>query len=340
MTVPLRILHLISRLDGYGEARLLRSLAPRHAAMGRRVNVVALSADNWVVQELHAAGVPVSVFGSRWTFDPIAISRLARWRRHDPADLVHAWDPVAWMHGSITGPRDRLIAAWTSRSRRRPAFAQWFADAPTSIPPGVPEVAPFARERAAVFAELGLAQDARMIAVATPLVRAKELDEAIWSFELVRVLHPTARLVVFGDGPDRPRLERYAELVSEPGCVQFAGFRAALAELLPHVDVFWQLDPSQSTPYALLEAMAAGVPVVASDVPAHRSAITPGKTKLLVGLRRRADVARVTDQLLTDASLTRDTSGAAAVLQKWSIANSAAACEALYQALRPRSRVC
>ena len=76
----------------------------------------------------------------------------------------------------------------------------------------------------------------------------------------MRVLHPQARLVVFGDGPDRERLERFAGLVSEPACVVFCGYRADWTQLLPAVDVYWQLEPASTTPFALLEAMACGVP--------------------------------------------------------------------------------
>ena len=51
-----------------------------------------------------------------------------------------------------------------------------------------------------------LPADARIIAVAGPLVRRRNLDEAIWAFELVRVLNPNARLLIVGDGPDPVRL--------------------------------------------------------------------------------------------------------------------------------------
>jgi glycosyltransferase involved in cell wall biosynthesis len=297
-----RILHVISRLDGYGGARMFRYLAAHQAGAGPNVTVVAITAADGIVDELRVAGVAVHVLAARWKFDPIAIVRFARLRRRLPTDLVRTWDQVASLYVRVTGQPASITA---------------------TMAPAVPLAEPVKRDRAAVLAELGLPADARIIAAAGPLVREKQIDEAIWCYELVRVIHPKARLIVFGDGPDRARLERYAELVSEPGCVRFPGYRGDLLELLPSVDVFWQLTPSRATPHALLEAMAAGVPVVASDVPAHRAVITSDATGLLVPLGHRAAAGRATDRLLNDAALAAGIGQAARdeIAGKWSLAD-------------------
>ena len=106
----------------------------------------------------------------------------------------------------------------------------------------------FGPQHAAWLESWQLPADARVIAIAGPLVRRAAADEAIWCFELVRVLYPEARLLVLGDGPDRARLERFADEVSEPGCVRFLGYRADIAEILPHADVYWQLTSSTAAP--------------------------------------------------------------------------------------------
>jgi glycosyltransferase involved in cell wall biosynthesis len=297
-----RILHVISRLDGYGGARMLRYLAAHQAGAGQGVTVAALTAADGIVDELRAAGVTVHVLAGRWKFDPIAIVRFARLRRRLPTDLVRTWDHVASLYVRVTGQPASITA---------------------TIAPAVPIEQPAKRDRAAVLAGLGLPADARIIALAGSLLREKQIDEAIWCYELVRVLHPQARLIIFGDGPDRARLERYAELVSEPGCVRFAGYRGDLLEQLPSADVFWQLTPSRATPHALLEAMAAGVPVVASDVPAHRAVIASDAAGLLVPLGHRAAAGRATDRLLADAALAAGIAAAAraAIARKWSLAD-------------------
>jgi glycosyltransferase involved in cell wall biosynthesis len=150
---------------------------------------------------------------------------------------------------------------------------------------------------------LDLPADAQLIAVVGPLTRAKRFDEAIWCFELVRTLDERAALVIFGDGPDRQRLQRYTRLVSEPAAVKFLGYRDNLGELLNHASVFWHPGEEPSISSAVLESMAGGVPVVASDVPAHRELIDSGRTGLLFPVGSRAGLARHTLRLLEDAGL-------------------------------------
>jgi glycosyltransferase involved in cell wall biosynthesis len=330
---PPRILHLISRLDGYGGARAIRAVTARQAESGQRVTVAAFAADPEIADELRAAGVDVHSIRRRWTLDPIALGRLIQLRRSDATALTHAWDPAAHVYARLLGSGSPIVAAWTATLNDMPPFVGRLTPPHVRLDPGVAPGPPRRQDRSRFLDELRLSTDVRAIAVAGRLERRKELDEAIWCFELVRVLHPAARLLVFGDGPDRERLERYAELVSEPGCVVFPGYRRDLLDLLPNVDVFWQLDRASVTPHALLEAMAAGVPVVASDVSAHRAAVSSGENGFLTARRSRAEVARVTDQLLGDANLAQRVGAAAAlaVQQRWSIEECVAACERLYR---------
>jgi glycosyltransferase involved in cell wall biosynthesis len=206
------------------------------------------------------------------------------------------------------------------------------------IGPAVPTGRDPTADRAERRARLGLAAGDKVIAAAGPLVRRKAFDETIWCFELIRVLYPEARLLIFGDGADRGRLERFADEVSDPGCVRFLGYRADIADLLPCADVYWQLDAPRTTPLALLEAQAAAVPVVVSNLPPHRTAMQADQTGLVVPLGNRAAVARATDDLFRDAALSQrmGAAGAALARTRWGIEPALAAYAQLYAAvLRP-----
>jgi glycosyltransferase involved in cell wall biosynthesis len=367
MASPRRILHLISRLDGYGGARMLRYLAASQAAAGHRVVVGALTAADGVARELQVHGVAVQVINSRWAVDPIAAARVARLMRATQADAVHTWDAATLLQACLRRGRaqQKLIASfdaeqalrrWAPRlvrtlGKRVDAFVAtheatrgWLetqgvaGDCVHLIRAGVPAAPVPTVSWAGWLERLSLPADARVIMAAGPLIRRKQFDEVIWCFELVRVIYPEARLVLLGDGPDRARLERFADDVSEPGCVRFLGYRSDIAELLPHADVYWQLDAPNATPSALLEAQAAGVPAVASDVPAHRAKITPGETGLLAPHGNRAETARTTDRIFRDRDLAERLGKAAAtfVAKQWSLDAALAAYEQLYDRLLPK----
>jgi glycosyltransferase involved in cell wall biosynthesis len=98
---------------------------------------------------------------------------------------------------------------------------------------------------------------------------------------LVRRVRPDARLVLVGAGGREAALRERAGRADLDGAVVFAGERDA-AELLGSFDVFVQPSLYESQGMALLEAMAAGVPVVASEVGGVPDAVRPGETGLLV----------------------------------------------------------
>lgn len=336
------ILHLIAKLDGYGEANQLRLLVQQQLAAGWEVSVVALAADREVGAALEAAGAACRVLDRRWTIDPFAAGRLLRELRNSTADLIHVWGPEALYYAVVAGlgstkmPRVATFAqapagkAWpvpwfqrldgridrvvvSSRPVGRSCVAAGLADEKKMclIPPGVakPRSDRWSRDR--LLAELDLPGDARLIAIASRLTRTKHIDDAIWCFELVRIFNTHARLLVFGDGPERQRLERFARLVSDPQAIRFLGFRGEMVDFLPLMDIFWQAGEEAATPTALLEAMAAGLPVVATDVPVHREIIDNGHTGHLVPVGHRALRARVTGRLLQGANLA-ETMGLAA----------------------------
>ena len=176
----------------------------------------------------------------------------------------------------------------------------------TVIPPGVPEARPSDVSHEELLRELKLPADARLIGVVGRLIPEKRVRDLIWAADLLRVLHDNLRLLVIGDGPERSTLERFASLSSDLDHIRFLGVRDDVWRIMPHLDVLWNGSDNRSVSTSILEAMAAGVPVVASDVPVNRELVLEGETGYLfpIGSRAgRADRARHTDRIFTDASL-------------------------------------
>jgi glycosyltransferase involved in cell wall biosynthesis len=107
---------------------------------------------------------------------------------------------------------------------------------------------------------------------------------------------PEARLLIAGDGPERAALE-----ASAPANVTFLGFRQDVPALLTEATVVAVPSRQEGLGLAALEAMAAGVPVVASDVGGLREVVLADKTGLLVPPDAPEALASALRTLLTDA---------------------------------------
>jgi glycosyltransferase involved in cell wall biosynthesis len=327
-------LHIIPTFDRAGAEKQLLVLAGGLMREGFDVHVCALSRGGPLREDFRAAGIPTTVLGKRLKGDPIAFARLYRLIRRLRPDLVHTWVFAAGSYGRVAARLagvKQLVAGeyglddWKSTwqwivDRRLARFTDRFvtnsvaigdyctahglpAERFTVIDNGVPPARPSDVSRAELLAELKLPSDARLIGVASRLWQQKRVKDMIWAADLLRVLHDDLRLLVIGDGPQRGMLERFARLASDLEHIRFLGHRNDVWRIMPHLDVFWNGSKTEGQPNAVMEAMAAGVPVVVSDIPGNRSLVVPGETGFLVPVAARAARARATDQILNDAAL-------------------------------------
>jgi glycosyltransferase involved in cell wall biosynthesis len=119
----------------------------------------------------------------------------------------------------------------------------------------------------------------------------------------VHVVRDDVHLLVIGDGPLRQRLEKYARQVHVDDRVHFLGHRADVPRILPHCDLLWLASEYEGLPNVVMEAMAAGLPVVASDIPGNRDLIVPETTGYLVPVGDRAGFARHAVEILSRPEL-------------------------------------
>jgi glycosyltransferase involved in cell wall biosynthesis len=113
-------------------------------------------------------------------------------------------------------------------------------------------------------------------------------------------------LVLAGDGPERASLEALAAALGIADRVRFLGDQAQIGDLLELVDVFVLPSITEGLPLALLEAMAAGKAVVATDVGGVPEAITSGVNGLLVPAQEVPPLADALHALLIDSRLRRE----------------------------------
>jgi len=304
---------------------------------GFGVHVAALGGCAALAGEFRAANVSVTHLDRRWLQDPVLCVRLKRLVARLRPDVIHCWGDLSAMYGRFVSrfrraPRivvgqydiDPWKANWRWTLERRLArqgerlvvdsrvVRDWCvehgmdADAITIIRPGVPPAPKSDMSRDELLRELRLPAKAKLIGVIGRLVPEKRVKDLIWAADLLRVLHDNLRLLVIGDGPLRSQLEQYARLASDLDHIQFLGERADVWRIMPHLDVLWNASENRRHSIAVLEAMAAGVPVIASDTPFNREFVVENETGYMIRLNTRAgraERARHTDHILTDREI-------------------------------------
>ena len=120
--------------------------------------------------------------------------------------------------------------------------------------------------------------------------------------QVIRVC-PESRFVVFGEGTQRPALERMVRKAGLAGRLVLPGYRGDLDRVLPSADLFVLPSHTEGMPNVVLEASAAGVPVVATAVGGTPEVVDDGRTGFLVPPADPAWLARRMIELLNDESL-------------------------------------
>jgi glycosyltransferase involved in cell wall biosynthesis len=132
-----------------------------------------------------------------------------------------------------------------------------------------------------VRAGIGVGKDDLLMLQVARLDPVKDHATALRTLERVVRHRPDTRLVLVGEGPERARIE---ELVKERRLtpyVRLLGLRNDVPRLLRVADLFLLTSVSEGIPLAILEALAAGLPVVATDVGGVRDLVEEGITGLL-----------------------------------------------------------
>lgn len=184
-------------------------------------------------------------------------------------------------------------------------------------------------QRERFLAEFGLEPGARVVAVVAQLIPRKGHRLLLEAWPLIRNGCPGARLLVFGTGPMEGELVALAAATSG---VHVAGFRADLRDFLGHADVLVHPALAEGLGVCLLEAQAAGVPVVAFRSGGVPEAVADGETGILVAPGDARALAEAILALLKDPDRAHalGAAGQARIRAQFSPATMAAAYAEVY----------
>lgn len=146
------------------------------------------------------------------------------------------------------------------------------------------------RPSGAVRRELGIPDETPVIGTLARLVDQKRLDRLV---RIAARLPEAVRCVVAGEGPERHTLEALARSQGVSDRIHFIGFREDVGDVLDALDVLVLTSERESLPNAMLEALAAGVPVVSTPVSGAAEALEPLPDGRRPGIVVEGDVAAV-----------------------------------------------
>jgi glycosyltransferase involved in cell wall biosynthesis len=347
-----------------GAERIVVDLAVRLRASGRTVTVVAPRGP--LEDELEAAGVPHRPVGERGRSRlgaALTTAELVRVLRSQAPDLVHAHNPKmtalacaarrllppgrrpveeATPHGGEAA-EDRAAARLLRRAdhlvcvsddlRSRMVAGGCAPEATQVIRNGTRLPAPLDdATRMAFDRELGLEDP--VVTVVGRLVPVKGVEQVVRAAALLVDAVPSARLLVVGDGPQRAALERLAGDEGVAAAVRFTGVRQDAAALIARSTVVVLASRSEGVPLVALEAMAAGVPVVAPRVGGMEDLLSTGAGVLMEDTTPTAIAAAVLPLLASEAQRRRmGEAGQARVGQRHGLEQMLEAHDALYARL-------
>ncbi|WP_146391932.1 glycosyltransferase family 4 protein [Allorhodopirellula solitaria] len=346
MARSLKIALVIPTMDRGGAEKQVVLLATGLARRGHDVRVALLTRDGPRSEPLRQAGVEVELIGKRFKGDLTALVRLRNWFDRWRPDVVHTWLFAANSFGRVAAYRagvpvviasercvdpwksewqfwiDRRLQGWTDAiTTNSDGVRDFYADhgispdrfvvIPNGVEPGAAKTASLPLSRDAVLRRLEVGEDRKLILAVGRLWPQKRIRDLIWAGELVGTLRQDTTLVIVGDGPQRDEMLRHRDAVSRLDHVRFAGNRDDVSELLPHADAFWIASEYEGQSNAVIEAMQAGVPVVASDIPGNRDLVRDGETGYLFELGNAAQLVERTQEILEDPELASQLGSAA-----------------------------
>lgn len=190
-------------------------------------------------------------------------------------------------------------------------------------------------ERNAVRAELGISDDAVLVGAVGRLAEPKALHVLIEAVSHLVKRVPQARLVLVGDGPLKPELEKQAAGLGVSDRVLFAGTRMDIPAVLAAIDVFAISSKREGLPVVLLEAMAGGRPIVTTKVGGIPEVVRDHQEALLVPPDAPAALADAMSEIISDPELAAELGRRARerVSSEFSIAATARKLEQVYSGL-------
>jgi glycosyltransferase involved in cell wall biosynthesis len=332
-----QVLHTL----GVGGAEVLAARLARQLGGAYRFVFFCLDGLGTLGEELRAEGFPVRVLGRRPGLDGRCAWHLGGLLRREHVDLLHAHQYTPFFYALMSRflyrntpvlftehgrhapdyPRRKRILANRLLLRRRDRVVgvgeavrqalitnEGISPARVGVIYNGVHLAPFASpgdSRGTVRRELGCGPGDLVIIQVARLDYLKDHATALRAFAEVLRHRPDARLLLVGEGPEHAAMEAESLRLGLGAHVRLLGLRKDVARLLFAADLFLLTSISEGIPLTVIEAMAAGLPVVSTRVGGVAEVVEEGRTGLLAPSGDARALAGKVARLAGDAALRR-----------------------------------
>jgi L-malate glycosyltransferase len=330
------VLLLITTFDIGGAERVYIDVAKGLAGRGHRVIAAALQARSGdVARALAGTGVCIVDLRMRSKLDVLVIWRLLRVLRRERVSVLYTFLIHAHLIGRVASRlagtpvvlSSQQIMAWEGRlvERLNRATARWC----TTVVGVSRNVSRYLIERVGIPPEKVVtiyncvdvsafrgrsgpkpSGEGPIIGSIARLNPEKDHTSLLRAFAILRRRYSRARLVLAGAGPERERLERLAASLGIDGSVEFLGHVDDVRPVHARLDVYVQSSHVEGMPVAVLEALAAGIPVVAARVGGNEEAVVDGVGGVLVPPRHPEAIAEAVSRIVDQPALAREMAAA------------------------------
>jgi glycosyltransferase involved in cell wall biosynthesis len=298
---PLRVCHVSLTLKTGGLERILCDLARHHRRECTELSFVAMSEVGRFAEEIRRTECPVHALQSRGRWSQLR--ELVQFFRAGRFDVVHAHNTYPHLYASLAARWAGVPVVVSTRHGQR-AGQRWWATLKyrwmTALVDRVVAVSHDAEKLSVTVDGLPAAKVqtiwngidlndfqyrgpvSQPIGISVARLSAeKDFPTLLRAVQLAAQRVPGLKLRLVGDGPERPALERLTDELQLRDQVEFLGDRADVPELLSTAAFFVTSSLTEGISLTLLEAMAAGLPVIATAVGGNPEIVVPEQTGLL-----------------------------------------------------------